>query len=236
MPNRWLQTCACAVLAVALVAGGCTERSSPAADSATPPSPARPTIALATTAPAAPRVWAASHEEYGVYVAVLQHLLMMERHQTNQRVQFVLSARTFDRRVLQGDPAVPEHEDKIIEEVDLPRMFQAESVAGLMAEFSKANERPAQLDARRLAMDGADVNVFPQQDYYGVDAFTWSASARYPRARRLLMFSRVGFQGEWALVRMDIRAEPQNGAGTAYLLRREGRGWRIVEERLAWIS
>jgi hypothetical protein len=103
--------------------------------------------------------------------------------------------------------------------------------------------------SRNMASYALDANLDLEQDYvlmsqeeydeiFGRGQADWpSFEAKYPEARGLVFFSRVGFAGEdKALVSMGFRCSGLCGAGGLYLLVKEDGSWKFQEALMEWMS
>ena len=104
--------------------------------------------------------------------------------------------------------------------------------------------------ARNAASYALDANLDLEQDYalmtqeeydeiLGRGGADWPTfEAKYPEARGLLFFSRVGFDAneDKALVSMGFRCGDLCGAGGFYLLVKENGSWTFQEALMEWMS
>lgn len=207
------------------------------------------------TRPAGPRVWRCEDEEYIVFNALLKHLFVDHRETAltgdGGRIggvgpvvdQVVLSARTLDLRLFQGAAHVAEEADELVEEgsdLDAPRLLK-----GCPEELCKAyrniNLKPAVLDGARLKVKGLEVILLEQDEYRWPEQPARSDSRvydKYPRCQGVTLLSRVAISadGTMAAVSASTNRAFLFGYGYIYLLRKEPNGWKVVAEKLTWIS
>jgi hypothetical protein len=136
-------------------------------------------------------------------------------------------------------------------------VIRGQTVSGLDS-FERTLEQVAPLPAKLVdsyrSRNGALYTLEPkldlEQDYtlmpeeevaslFRRGGATWDDfEDQYPKARGIVIFSRVGFgeNDDEALVEMGFRCPGLCGAGGLYLLVKEEGSWKVKETLMAWIS